>query len=239
MASSSPASIGEDDASNWSWRLATFTYDEAGRRSGLASGGTASAFRYDEAGRLARLAHNLAGPYSDQAIALTYNPAGQILARTASKMKMPISQGNHERGAQVMVDKGDGSLVAEVRTGKAAGHADPDNPMSFHFKPVLPSDKYNLGADAHPQPRQLDRDEKNIGVRSAQQVMDQRNRYPSRGDYEHMNKTNAPMFNRNTSGAITETYRTGGVYHTAVVSPGSGPLGPVPDDLSNVVADPQ
>jgi len=54
-----------------------------------------------------------------------------------------------------------------------------------------------------------------------------------------MNQTKAPMFNRNTVGAITESYRVGGVYHTDVIAPGSSPLGPMPKDLSNVVVDPQ
>jgi YD repeat-containing protein len=42
--------------------LVAFAYDNAGRRSGLTSGGTASAYGYDPAGRLQSLTHDLAGP---------------------------------------------------------------------------------------------------------------------------------------------------------------------------------
>jgi len=64
--------------------LVSFTYDAAGRRSGLASGGTASAYGYDPAGRLQSLSHNLAGTSGDQVIGLGYNPASQIVTRTGS-----------------------------------------------------------------------------------------------------------------------------------------------------------
>jgi RHS repeat-associated protein len=159
-------------------------------------------------------------------------------AAIAAARKMPISQGNPERGAQIMVDKRDPSRVTEVRKGAAAGHMDPDNPMRFVLKPILPSDRFQLGGDVHPHPSQVDKDERNAGVRTAQEAADRRNLYPSRGDYEHMNKTNAPMFNKNTAGAITETYRIGGVYHTTVIKPGRSSLGPIPKDLDNVVVDP-
>jgi RHS repeat-associated protein len=64
--------------------LAAFTYDAAGRRSGLTSGGTASSFGYDPAGRLNSLGHNFAGTSADQTIGLAYSPASQILSRSAS-----------------------------------------------------------------------------------------------------------------------------------------------------------
>ncbi|MEO7178778.1 MAG: hypothetical protein ABIW83_08030, partial [Allosphingosinicella sp.] len=64
--------------------LATFAYDDAGRRSGLTSGGTSTSYGYDPAGRLQSLSHDLAGTSGDQAIVLGYNPANQILSRTGA-----------------------------------------------------------------------------------------------------------------------------------------------------------
>ena len=64
--------------------LVAFAYDNAGRRSGLTSGGTASGYAYDSAGRLAGLTHNLAGTSGDLTIGLGYNPASQIVSRSGS-----------------------------------------------------------------------------------------------------------------------------------------------------------
>jgi YD repeat-containing protein len=64
--------------------LTALTYDNAGRRSGLASGWMVSSFGYDSAGRPSSLSHDLTGTSADQSIGLTYNPAGQILSRSGS-----------------------------------------------------------------------------------------------------------------------------------------------------------
>jgi RHS repeat-associated protein len=159
-------------------------------------------------------------------------------ATVAALSQTSISQGSPETAVQVMVDKQNPSQVTEVRTGSAAGQTDPDNPMRIVLNPIRNSDAYKLGSDGHPHPRQLDSNERSMHVRSAQRAADARNLYPSRDDYRHMNRTNAPMFNRNWSGAITETYRTGNIDHTAVVVPGSVPLGSVPSDVRDVVVDP-
>jgi RHS repeat-associated protein len=64
--------------------LVGFSYDSAGRRSGLTSGGTSTAYGYDPVGRLQSLSHDFAGTSGDQVIGLAYNPAGQILSRSGS-----------------------------------------------------------------------------------------------------------------------------------------------------------
>ncbi len=64
--------------------LVSFTWDNAGRRSGLTSGGTASAYVYDGVDRLASLTHNLAGTSGDLTIGLGYTPASQIASRSNS-----------------------------------------------------------------------------------------------------------------------------------------------------------
>jgi RHS repeat-associated protein len=64
--------------------LATYAYDDLGRRTGLTRGnGTSSAYSYTGP-LLTHIAHDLAGTSYDVAIDLTYNPAGQIVTRTLS-----------------------------------------------------------------------------------------------------------------------------------------------------------
>jgi RHS repeat-associated protein len=68
-------------------QLVRITYDPAGRRQGLAlgpGGASAAAYGYDPAGRLQGLTHDLGGGAFDQALTFAYNPASQIVARTAS-----------------------------------------------------------------------------------------------------------------------------------------------------------
>jgi hypothetical protein len=159
-------------------------------------------------------------------------------AAVSAAQNMSTSHGSRETGAQVMVDKKDPSKVTEVRTGSDAGHNDPNNPMTFVFNPIDKSDPSKLGADAHPHPMQGDPDTRDLTQKGVQDKINTRNLYPSGGDYHHMNQTNAPMFNKNSAGAITETYRVNGVDHTIEIVPGSQPLGPVPSDLHNVVPTP-
>jgi RHS repeat-associated protein len=65
--------------------LATFTYDDLGRRTSLVRGnGTVTTYGYDPASRLTSLTQDLAGTARDQSYTFTYNPAGQIVSRTAS-----------------------------------------------------------------------------------------------------------------------------------------------------------
>jgi RHS repeat-associated protein len=165
-------------------------------------------------------------------------PQSVVDAQVAALNQTSIAYGQPETAVQVMVDKQDPSRVTEVRTGSAAGRTDPDNPMRVILNPIRNSDSSKLGSDGHPHPRQLNPNERDLRIRGAQQRADTRNLYPSRNDYRHMNQTNAPMFNRNWAGGITETYRVGNVDHTVVVVPGSVPIGPVPSDVQNVVVDP-
>jgi RHS repeat-associated protein len=68
-------------------QLARIDYDGGGRRSGLAlgPGGTSSAaYGYDGGGRLTSLGHDLAGTTYDHSLTFGYNPAHQIVSRTAS-----------------------------------------------------------------------------------------------------------------------------------------------------------
>ncbi|MEQ1709491.1 MAG: RHS repeat-associated core domain-containing protein [Terricaulis sp.] len=65
--------------------LATFAYDNLGRRTSLARGnGVATAYAYDPASRLATLTQDLAGTGQDQSTGLSYNAASQIIQRASS-----------------------------------------------------------------------------------------------------------------------------------------------------------
>lgn len=70
---------------NGSLALATFSYDDLGRRTALTRGnGTVTSYGYDAASRLTSLSQDLAATARDQNYTFSYNPAGQIAARTAS-----------------------------------------------------------------------------------------------------------------------------------------------------------
>ncbi|MFN3945461.1 MAG: RHS repeat domain-containing protein [Allosphingosinicella sp.] len=65
--------------------LATFAYDNLGRRTSLTRGnGTVTSYGFDAASRLTSLTQNLAGTAHDTTLGFTYNPAGQIAQNTRS-----------------------------------------------------------------------------------------------------------------------------------------------------------
>jgi len=65
--------------------LATFAYDDQGRRTSLTRGnGTATSYGYDNVSRLTQLVQNLNGTTNDVILDFTYNPAGEIVANTRS-----------------------------------------------------------------------------------------------------------------------------------------------------------
>ncbi len=65
--------------------LATYAYDNLGRRTSLTRGnGTSVSYSFDNASRLAQLAENMAGTTHDLTLGFTYNPASQIVANSRS-----------------------------------------------------------------------------------------------------------------------------------------------------------
>ncbi|HEX8584789.1 MAG TPA: hypothetical protein VF680_10290 [Allosphingosinicella sp.] len=65
--------------------LATFVYDDLGRRTSLTRGnGTTSTYTFDAVSRLASLVDNPAGTTHDLTLGFGYNPAGQITSNTRS-----------------------------------------------------------------------------------------------------------------------------------------------------------
>jgi YD repeat-containing protein len=70
---------------NGSFVLASFEYDNLGRRLTLSRGnGTTTSYDYDAASRLMSLKQDLAGTAQDVTLGFTYNPAGQIASRSSS-----------------------------------------------------------------------------------------------------------------------------------------------------------
>ena len=77
--------IRENGAASGIGVLATFDYDDLGRRSSLVRGnGTATSYGYDPASRLQLLQHDLAGAAQDLSLGFSYSPAGQIVSNSRS-----------------------------------------------------------------------------------------------------------------------------------------------------------
>jgi RHS repeat-associated protein len=76
--------------------LASFGYDELGRRTSIARGnGTVTSYGYDAASRLASLTQDLAGADGDAAATFRYNPAMQIASETRSNDRYQWSGGGN------------------------------------------------------------------------------------------------------------------------------------------------
>lgn len=78
--------IRENGATSGAGVLATYSYDNLGRRTGITRGnGTVTTYTYDGVSRLSSLIQNLAGTANDLTInGIAYNPASQITAITRS-----------------------------------------------------------------------------------------------------------------------------------------------------------
>ncbi|WP_373475673.1 RHS repeat domain-containing protein [Sphingorhabdus sp.] len=86
--------IRENGATSGVGVLASYTYDNLGRRSGITRGnGTVTTYGYDPASRLSSLSQDLGGSAHDQATTLGYNPAGQI--DTLTKTNDAYAWGSH------------------------------------------------------------------------------------------------------------------------------------------------
>lgn len=71
--------VRENGATSGVGVLATYGYDNVGRRSSITRGnGTVTNYAFDAASRLQTLSQDLAGTGEDQTVTLTYSPAGQI-----------------------------------------------------------------------------------------------------------------------------------------------------------------
>jgi YD repeat-containing protein len=77
--------IRENGAASGVGVLATYAYDDLGRRTSITRGdGSTTSYTYDTASRLTQLAEDLSGTSYDQTLGFSYNPAGQITSNTRS-----------------------------------------------------------------------------------------------------------------------------------------------------------
>ncbi|NWE54537.1 RHS repeat-associated core domain-containing protein, partial [Brevundimonas sp. P7753] len=75
--------IRENGATNW--QLASWSYDNLGRRTAQGrANGAVTGWSYDAAGRLSGLSHDMAGTAHDLTLGFTRNPASQIVTRSVS-----------------------------------------------------------------------------------------------------------------------------------------------------------
>jgi len=73
----------ENGATSGAGLLATFAYDDLGRRTSLTRGnGVVTSYGYDAVSRLASLSLDLAGTANDQSWSFSWNPASQAVSRT-------------------------------------------------------------------------------------------------------------------------------------------------------------
>jgi RHS repeat-associated protein len=79
------SAVRENGATSGAGVLATYTYDDLGRRKLIARGnGTTTGYNYDPVSRLSTLSQDLAGTANDLSVTFGYNPAGQIVSRTGN-----------------------------------------------------------------------------------------------------------------------------------------------------------
>jgi RHS repeat-associated protein len=77
--------IRENGATSGVGVLATFGYDDRGRRTSLTRGnGTVTTYSYDRASRLTQLAQDVPDPARDLTLGFAHNPAGQIASNSRS-----------------------------------------------------------------------------------------------------------------------------------------------------------
>ena len=77
--------IRENGATSGAGVLATYAYDDLGRRTSLTLGdGSSTSYGYDNVSRLTSLGHDLSGTAYDQTLGFSYNPAAQLVGNTRS-----------------------------------------------------------------------------------------------------------------------------------------------------------
>lgn len=130
--------IRENGATSGIGVLATFAYDDLGRRTTLTRGNTAvTSYGYDPVSRLANWAENLTGTTNDQSATYSYNPASQIAGTTRANDS--YAWAGHGSGSTVSVANGlnqlgsiggaatahdsKGNVTTDPTTGKTYGYS--------------------------------------------------------------------------------------------------------------------
>ncbi|GAA0330367.1 hypothetical protein GCM10009087_45680 [Sphingomonas oligophenolica] len=118
------SAIRENGATSGVGVLASYSYDNLGRRTSIARGnGTATSYGFDTVSRLTSLAQDLFGTANDLTLGFGYNPAGQIMSATRSNDSyawLATTAGNTNRayalnGLNQMTTVGGGALSYDAR----------------------------------------------------------------------------------------------------------------------------
>jgi len=106
--------------------MATFSYDDFGRRTGLALyDGTSAAWSYDGVSRLASLTHDFGGTANDLTKSFAYNPASQITSETRSNDAYAFTPSN------ATVDNTSNGLNQLTNVGGSAPAYDANGNLTF------------------------------------------------------------------------------------------------------------
>ncbi len=127
--------IRENGVTSGAGVLATYTYDNLGRRSSINRGnGVTTSYTYDPSSRLQTLTHNLSGTTQDNTLTLGYNPADQILSRVNSNSSYdaaapsPSTVGYADNGLNQYT-----SIAGVATTHDTRGNMTSDGASSFGF----------------------------------------------------------------------------------------------------------
>lgn len=114
--------IRENGAASGVGVLATYSYDNLGRITGITRGnGTTTSYGFDNASRLTSLGQDLSGTAYDQSLGFGYNPAGQIVSTTRSNDayvwggSANVDRAYAVNGLNQMTTVGGGSLGYDAR----------------------------------------------------------------------------------------------------------------------------
>jgi RHS repeat-associated protein len=123
--------IRENNATTGAGVLATYAYDDLGRRTSLTRGnGTVTSYAYDNVSRLASLTQDLSGTANDLTHSFAYNPADEIASLTRSNdlYAFPaIASGSTAyaaNGLNQMTSAGGASLTFDARGNMTASGSD-------------------------------------------------------------------------------------------------------------------
>lgn len=129
--------IRENGATSGVGVLATYAYDDLGRRTSLTRGnGTVTSYGFDAVRRLATLAENFTGTTNDQSVTFNYSPASQITSLT--KTNDAYAWTGHGNGSTASVANGLNQLTsigggATAHDSKGNLTTDPTTGKSFTY----------------------------------------------------------------------------------------------------------
>ncbi len=133
-----PVAIRENGATSGIGVLATYAYDNLGRRSSVTYGnGVVSSYSFDDASRLSSLAQDLSGSSQDYSVSFSRNHAGQVLSRTTSNELFDLYPNRQENPTEAYTNNYQNQLTnldAAGFTYDARGNLTAQSPGSYAGK---------------------------------------------------------------------------------------------------------